>query len=110
MNNWREILSWQFEEEGTIPISSVNQLFEYVLLYFVGVNSLKSAKTVITDDFFEGDISKNEYIEYWLNDFIETFGVGDWVNIEDDHEEFKVTQEVIDKAKEFINKLLPEDI
>ncbi|MCK9472001.1 MAG: hypothetical protein M0Q88_09655 [Bacilli bacterium] len=109
MNNWREVLSWQFEEKGMIPISSTSQLFNEVLLDFTGMSSLKLVKDIIVDDFLEGDVTKEEYIESWLDDFREVFSVGDWVNIEDMDEEEKVNQEILIKAKEFINNLLPEN-
>ncbi len=109
MNNWREVLSWQFEEKGMIPISSTSQLFNEVLLDFTGMSSLKLVKDIIVDDFLESDVTKEEYIESWLDDFREVFSVGDWVNIEDMDEEEKVNQEILIKAKEFINNLLPEN-
>ena len=109
MNNWREVLGWQFEEKGMIPISSISQLFNEVLLDFTGMSSLKLVKDIIVDDFLESDVTKEEYIESWLDDFREVFSVGDWVNIEDMDEEEKVNQEILIKAKEFINNLLPEN-
>ena len=109
MNNWREVLGWQFEEKGMIPISSTSQLFNEVLLDFTGMSSLKLVKDIIVDDFLEGDVTKEEYIESWLDDFREVFSVGDWVNIEDMDEEEKVNREILIKAKEFINNLLPEN-